>query len=81
MDEFQERLRKEGMETSWQPTYNAGANPVPIRLRTADIAKPVVQELLRATFGILASGATPWSEQHAQPAPHTEEAAIPGASS
>ena len=68
MDEFQERLRKEGLETSWQPTYNAGANPVPIRLRTADLAKPVVQELLRATFEILASGATPWSEQHAQPA-------------
>ena len=53
MDEFQERLRKEGLETSWQPTYNAGANPVPIRLRQADLAKPVVQELLRATFEIL----------------------------
>jgi hypothetical protein len=68
MDEFQERLRKEGIETSWQPTYNAGANPVPVRLRQADLAKPVVQELLRATFEILDSGAIPWSERHAQPA-------------
>ena len=67
MDEFQERLRKEGLETSWQPTYNAGANPVPVRLRQADLAKPVVQELLRATFEILDSGAIPWSERQAQP--------------
>ncbi|HCU96174.1 MAG TPA: hypothetical protein DHU96_27025 [Actinobacteria bacterium] len=68
MDEFQERLRKEGLETSWQPTYNAGANPVPIRLRQADLAKPVVQELLRATFEILDPGAKPWSERPARPA-------------
>jgi hypothetical protein len=67
MDEFQERLRKEGLETSWQATYNAGANPVPIRLQKADLTKPVVQELLRATFEILAPGATPWSERRAQP--------------
>jgi len=78
MDEFQERLRKEGLETSWQPTYNAGANPVPIRLRTADIAKPVVQELLRATFQILASGAMPWSERHEQPAIDATTAATTG---
>jgi hypothetical protein len=67
MDEFQERLRQEGLETSWQATYNAGANPVPIRLQKADLTKPVVQELLRATFEILAPGATPWSERRAQP--------------
>jgi hypothetical protein len=67
MDNFQERLRKEGLETNWQPTYNAGANPIPIRLRQADLTKPVVQELLRATFEILDTGATPWSERHTQP--------------
>lgn len=78
MDEFQERLRKEGLETSWQPTYNAGANPVPIRLRTADIAKPVVQELLRATFQVLASGAMPWSERHEQPTTDATTAAATG---
>src|SRR5690242_3177123 len=33
MDVFQERLREDGLETNWQPTYNAGANPVSIRLR------------------------------------------------
>jgi hypothetical protein len=63
MDVFQEKLREEGIETTWQPTYNAGANPVPIRLRQEDLAKPVVQDLLRATFEILDQGAIPWSER------------------
>ena len=40
MDDFQERLRKEGLETSWQPTCNAGANAVPIRLRTQTLPSP-----------------------------------------
>lgn len=75
MDAFQERLRRVGLETSWQPTYNAGANPVPIRLQKADLDKPVVQELLRATFEILAAGATPWSERQAQPAADVAEPA------
>jgi hypothetical protein len=66
MDIFQERLREEGIETTWQPTYNAGANPVPIRLRKEDLAKPVVQDLLRATFQILDLGAVPWSERQAE---------------
>jgi hypothetical protein len=67
MDDFQERLRREGLETSWQPTYNAGANPVPVRLRQADLAKSVVQELLKATFAILDTAAIPWSKRQAQP--------------
>jgi hypothetical protein len=62
------------LESSWQPTCNAGANPVPIRLRTAAIAKPVVQELLRATFQIPGSGAAPWSGRHAQPEADATEA-------
>jgi hypothetical protein len=66
MDDFQESLCQEGLDTSWQATYNAGANPVPIRLQKADLDKPFVQELLRATFEILAPGATPWSERQAQ---------------
>jgi hypothetical protein len=65
MDVFQERLREDGLETNWQPTYNAGANPVSIRLRQADLDKPSVQDLLQATFEILGPGATPWSERHA----------------
>jgi hypothetical protein len=70
MDDFQERLRQEGLETNWQPTYNAGANPIPIRLRCTDLAKPVVQELLRATFEILEPGAASWSERQAQLSDH-----------
>jgi hypothetical protein len=68
MDIFQERLREEGLETSWQPTYNAGANPVPVRLRQADLSKPAVQDLLKATFEILDPGVEPWSERHAKQA-------------
>lgn len=60
---FRELLQKEGLEPSWQRTYNAGANPVSIRLTRADIYKPAVQELLRATFSILDANATPWSER------------------
>jgi hypothetical protein len=67
MDVFQERLREDGLETNWQPTYNAGANPVSIRLRRADLDKPAVQDLLRATFEILGPGAAPWSERQAEP--------------
>jgi hypothetical protein len=63
MDIFQERLRQEGIETTWQYSYNAGANPVPIRLRQEDLARPVVQDLLRATFGILGPDAIPWSQR------------------
>jgi hypothetical protein len=63
MDVFQERLRQEAIETTWQYSYNAGANPVPIRMRQEDLAKPVVQDLLRATFEILGPDAVPWSER------------------
>jgi hypothetical protein len=66
-DGLRGEVQSPAMDESWQPTYNAGANPVPIRLRQADLVKPVVQELLRATFEILDTGATPWSERHAQP--------------
>ena len=40
MDLSQERLLGDGIETTWQPTYNAGANPVPIRLRQDDLQIP-----------------------------------------
>jgi hypothetical protein len=42
----------DGIETTWQATGNAGANPVSSQLHQADRAKPVVHELLHATFGI-----------------------------
>ena len=66
MESFQERLREEGLEATWQSTYNAGSNPVTIRLRRKDLDRPVVQDLLRASFEILEAGARPWSER--QPA-------------
>jgi hypothetical protein len=63
-DDFRERLRAVGVEPSWQTTYNAGANPVSIRLRQADLHDTTVQELLRASFEALEPGAAPWSERH-----------------
>lgn len=46
-----------------------------IRLQRSDLGKPVVQELLRATFEILAPGAVPWSERQAKPTTVAETAA------
>jgi hypothetical protein len=65
-DYFEERLRSVELEATWQRTYNAGANPVSIRLRRSDLDKEPVQELLRASFEILEAGASPFSEH--QPA-------------
>jgi hypothetical protein len=60
---FEPPLRDAGVSPSWQPLYNAKANPVCLRLDLAALAKPVVQELLRASYEILADGAQPWSER------------------
>ena len=49
--------------TNWQPSYNAKANPVVIRLRVEDLQRSVVQDLLRASFEILKPGAAAWSER------------------
>jgi hypothetical protein len=62
-EHFLERVREVGLEPSWQRTYNAGANPISVRLRRADLDKPQVQELLRASFEILEPGASPFSER------------------
>jgi hypothetical protein len=64
-EHFRERLQTEGLEPAWQRTYNAGANPVSIRLKRSDLQKPGVHELLKATFEILDAGATAWSERNA----------------
>jgi hypothetical protein len=47
---------------------SAGGETAAARLRQADLTKPVVQDLLRATFEVLDPGAIPWSERQAQPA-------------
>jgi hypothetical protein len=62
-EHFRERLQHEGLEPSWQRTYNAGANPISVRLTRSDLDKQAVQELLRASSGILDAGAVPWSER------------------
>lgn len=67
-EQFEERLEAEGVSASWQPAYNAKANPVGIRLRMDDLQRPVVQELLRASFEILKPGAVAWSERPQTPA-------------
>jgi len=64
-EHFRDRLSADGLEPSWQQTYNAGANPITLRLKRSDLARASVQELLRASFDILADGAGPWSEKHA----------------
>lgn len=62
-EQFEGRLRDEGVSASWQPRYNAKANPVSVRLRREDLDRPVVQELLRASYEILRDGALAWSER------------------
>lgn len=64
-EHFRERLGTVGLEPAWNRTYNAGANPVSIRLTRADLTKAEVQELLRASFEILEVGAVPWSQRSA----------------
>ncbi len=52
---------------SWVPNYNARANPVSLRLRRPDLDRPVIQELLRASYEILQDGTQPWSERLSGP--------------
>lgn len=63
-ERLSESLGDAGVEPSWQTHYNAGSNPVSVRLRRGDLAKPAVQELLRASFAILENGAETWSERN-----------------
>lgn len=51
--------------------------PVAIRLRRADLGKPAVQDLLRATFEILDQGGIPWSERQMAPLADTVSATTP----
>jgi hypothetical protein len=62
-EDFEPRLRDEGVTASWVPNYNARANPVSLRLRRPDLDRPVIQELLRASYEILQDGTQPWSER------------------
>jgi hypothetical protein len=65
-EHFSDQLKPVGIEPSWQTTYNAGSNPISVRLRRPDLERQQVQDLLRASFEILADGATAWSDAHTE---------------
>jgi hypothetical protein len=62
-ERFEGRLRDEGITPAWSTKYNAGANPVSVRLTIPDIERPTVQELLKASHDALREGAQPYSER------------------
>jgi hypothetical protein len=64
---FRESLAERGYTLNWQTTYNAGANPVSLRLRRADLGQPELQELLGATYRAIQPGASNWSETVSAP--------------
>lgn len=74
---LRERLRTAGLEASWNRTYNAGANPISVRLTNSDLEKPQVQELLQATFEILEVGTVAWSERNPAPVIAVRDAEAP----
>ena len=61
--DIRDLLAEHGHTLGWQTTYNAGANPITIRLRSADLANPAVHGLLAATYHAVQPGASPWSQQ------------------
>jgi hypothetical protein len=63
---FRDLLADEGVTLGWQTTYNAGANPVSLRLRRSDLERPSVRALLLATYAAVLPGAVPWSERHVE---------------
>ncbi len=58
-------MADEGLTASWNTKYNAGSNPVAIRLVLEDLERPIVQDLLRASHAALHDGASAWSERQA----------------
>jgi hypothetical protein len=62
---FRDLLGERGFTLGWQTTYNAGANPISVRLRFADISDPDVRTFLAATYSAVKPGAIPWSQQPA----------------
>jgi hypothetical protein len=60
-EHFREQLDQVGLASSWTPTYNAGANPITVRLNQGDLDKPTVQGLFKASYEFLAKR-TAWSD-------------------
>jgi hypothetical protein len=69
---FRDQLLEGGHTLDWQTTYNAGANPLSICMRTEDLQDPPVQELLAATFAAVKPGATKWWQRLDQHVDHPE---------
>ncbi|MDI9940327.1 hypothetical protein QM806_33680 [Rhodococcus sp. IEGM 1351] len=63
---FRDLLEESGISLSWTQNYNAGANPISLRLRATDLQNPSVQKLLIATHGAIASDSVPWSSVNPQ---------------
>lgn len=59
---FRDLLAADGVALGWQTTYNAGSNPMSLRLRSADLHLPSVQQLLHASYAAVAPGAIAWSQ-------------------
>jgi hypothetical protein len=59
---FREILGERGFALDWHSTYNAGANPISVRLRGDDLEDPYIQQLLAATYYATQPGASPWSQ-------------------
>lgn len=70
---FRELLSGRNLDLSWTNNYNAGANPVAVRLQVSDLEVPEVQEFLRATYAAVKPGAENWSDRHAASEAETGE--------
>ncbi|WP_315773599.1 hypothetical protein [Rhodococcoides kroppenstedtii] len=58
---FRNLLEPHGIALNWTSNYNAGANPIAMRLRQSDLDNTELRTFLRASFDSVAAGATPWS--------------------
>lgn len=74
---FREKLSERNLDLSWANNYNAGANPVAVRLQMSDLQVPEVQDLLRATYEAVKPGAANWSDGHPAEDDDTEEPSSP----
>ena len=64
---FKEKLASAGVNLTWAYGYDGGTHPVSIGLTKADLEKPEVRELLRASYEITDEDAVPWSDRQAPP--------------
>ena len=64
-EHFRELLDRDGLTLIWTSTYNGGANPVTLRLRTPDLRLAALRQLMQATYqAVKTPPAEPWSATH-----------------